>query len=84
MGNQKSSPAVKQSGDGEVTIINNQDIHTEFHIGHETKLLIIIAIVSLQLVITIYKFVAKRERRQAAQRMAKSVANLAEVTVQRD
>ncbi|KXJ30261.1 hypothetical protein RP20_CCG006367 [Aedes albopictus] len=84
MGNQKSSPAIKQSGDGDLTIINNQELHTEFHIGHDEKLLIIIILVSIQLVVMLYKLISKRERRRAANRIAKSMANLTEVTVQKD
>lgn len=84
MGNQKSSPAIKQSGDGDLTIINNQELHTGFHIGHDEKLLIIIILVSIQLVVMLYKLISKRERRRAANRIAKSMANLTEVTVQKD
>lgn len=74
----------KTDGDGNTTIINNQEVHTEFLEGHQEKLWIIITRVSLQLAVMLYKYIAKRERRRAANRIAKSMANLTEVTVQKD
>lgn len=81
MGNNKSNPETSQSDDADLTIINNQDVHTEFHLGQEQKWWIIIIIVLLQLVVTIHKLVAKMERRKAIRRMAMSMANLSEVVV---
>lgn len=84
MGNKKSSPKTEQSGDSDVNIINTQDFHTELHLDHELKLWVIIFLISLQLAVTVYKVIAKRERKKAARMMARSIAHLNEVVTQKD
>ncbi|KXJ80154.1 hypothetical protein RP20_CCG026491 [Aedes albopictus] len=75
MGNKKSSPKVDTSGSNDTTIINTQDFHTEQHESHSTLLWIVLTITGLQLLITIFKIVEKRIRRDAL-RKAKSIANI--------
>lgn len=82
MGNQKSSPKVSQEGDHDLTIINTQEVHTDFFLSHELKLNIIIGLLILQLVLALYKMLVKREKRRATRIAAKSLANLNEVSTQ--
>lgn len=82
MGNEKSSPKVTQNGDHDINIINTQEVHTNFHIDHEQKLLIIMILVIIQLSITVYKLLAKREKRKVIRNNARSMANLNEIAVQ--
>jgi heme/copper-type cytochrome/quinol oxidase subunit 4 len=82
MGNQKSSPKVNQEGDHDLTIINTQEVHTDFHLSHELKLNIILGLLVVQLVLALYKTLVKRERKRATRIAAKSIANLNEVITQ--
>lgn len=75
MGNEKSSPSVNEQGDGDLTIINNQETHTELHQAHEFKLWLIVIMVAIMLTIQIYKIIAKHEQKKVMQK-AKSVAAL--------
>lgn len=54
MGNEKSSPKVEQEGDHDLTIINTQEVHTDFHLSHELKLNLILGLLVLQLALTLY------------------------------
>lgn len=40
------SKTVSQSGDAQVNVLNALDIHTEWHVGHDTKLNILLVIVT--------------------------------------
>lgn len=83
MGNQKSSPKTEQSDDSDVDIINTKELHTDLHLDHELKLWVVIILISLQFTVTAYKLIAKRERKKEARMMAKSIAHLNEVVVQK-
>lgn len=41
MDNEQLSPAVNQKGDHDVTVINNQKLHSSYHGSHEFKLTVI-------------------------------------------
>lgn len=70
---------MKQEGDHDLTIINTQEVHTDFHLSHDIKLNIIIGLMALQLVLALYRTIVKRERKRANKIAAKSLANLNEV-----
>lgn len=75
MGNQKSSPSAKNSGDGDNIIMNTQEIHTEMHDAHELKLWIILCLISLQVFYTAFKVMQKHIKRKTM-KMAESTTNL--------
>ncbi|KXJ30248.1 hypothetical protein RP20_CCG002782 [Aedes albopictus] len=79
MGNQKSNPKTEQNGDSDITIINNQDQHTEMLLAHEWKIVVILVIVGLQLAVTLYVLFMKREKRRASKIAARSIAALNQV-----
>lgn len=77
MGNLKSK-VVNQDDDHDLTIINTQEVHTDFHISHELKLNII-GLLVLQVLLTLYKLLVKRERKRANKLSVRSVADLKDV-----
>lgn len=79
MGNSDSKDQeVKQIGDQQVTLIENQEIHTEFHNQHEWKLLVIMVAVLILLVLKIMKLLLKFCQKQAF-KTARSVATIQQV-----
>lgn len=69
------SKKVQVSGDPQVQILNQLEIHEEIQTQHELKLNIILALVAIHLLITLYKLYKEHSRRQAI-KAAKSVADL--------
>ena len=65
---------MEQNGYSDIAIINTQDLHTEMLMAHEWKITVILIIVGLQLIITVYVLLLKREKRRAAKLAAKSIA----------
>lgn len=78
MGKQNSKPQQQVTGDKDVTIINNQELHSDFHEDHVLKLNIILAIVIVQLIIVLYKLWHRRVERKAIKKV-QSIADLAKV-----
>lgn len=78
MGNRKSKPSAEVNGDKDVTIINNQEVHSDYHEEHSVKLNIILVIVILQLMFVMYKVWHKRVQRKAF-RKAQSIADIDKV-----
>lgn len=69
---------VKQIGDQQVTVIENQEVHTEYHTQHELKLTIIMVAVLALLALKLIKIGWKFCKRQAFE-TARSVATLQQV-----
>lgn len=78
MGKSASKPSASVSGDKDLTIINNQEIHRDFHEDHALKLNIILVLVTIQLVFVIYKIWYKRIQKKTILRV-KSMADLDKV-----
>lgn len=72
------SKKVQVSGDPQVQILNQLDIHEELHNQHDLKLDIILVIVCIQLLITLYKLHKEHNRKQAL-KAAKTVADLTSI-----
>ena len=66
---------VQVSGDPQVQILNKLVIHEEIQTQHELKLNIILALVAIQLIITLYRLYKEHSRKQAL-KAAKSVADI--------
>lgn len=73
-----NSKTSQNSGDPQVNIQNQLEVHEEYHQVHELKLTIILCVVLIQLVVTLYKM-CKRYSRTQALKIAKSVVNLSPV-----
>lgn len=78
MGKSASKPSATVTGDKDLTIINNQEIHSDFHEDHELKLNIIIVLVIIQLVFVVYKIWHKKVQKKTMQKI-KSIADLDKV-----
>lgn len=78
MGNRKSLPSAEITGDKDVTIINTQELHSQFHDEHLVKITIILVIVSVQMLMVAYKIWHKRVRRNAIKKV-QSIADREEV-----
>lgn len=74
MGNNKSK-SPQNSGDPQVQILNQLELHEEYHVQNEIKLNIILALVTVQIVITVYKLYKEHARKQAI-KAVKSIADL--------
>lgn len=74
MGNNDSKDT-EQSGNQDVVIIQNQEVHTGMLTDHEMKLNILMIMVAIQLLITLGNMVQKLLQKQAL-KAAKSVATL--------
>ena len=72
------SKAISQSGDPQVTVIQNQEVHTQMHEDHEIKLWIILALLCILVLFKIQSVYKKRERKTAI-KAARSVAALSDV-----
>lgn len=64
MGNHDSKDT-SQSGDHDVTIIQTQEVHTNLLADHDTKLLILIIMVGIQLIITVWMLIKNQLQKQA-------------------
>lgn len=76
MGNDNSkdnTSEVKQLGDQQVTLIENQQIHTEFHTQHDFKLWIIIVLLTILLIERATRIIYKRCKKQAKQAFLQTV-----------
>lgn len=78
MGKTSSKSQVTHNADPQVRIINNQEYHNEQLENHEFLLYLILATVVIQLIITLYNMLKRRERKRAL-RIAKSLDNIADV-----
>lgn len=78
MGKSQSKSTVAHNADPQIRIINTQEMHSEQLEHHETLIRVILAVVVIQLLITIYKMYKKQTKLQAL-KAAKSVADLANV-----
>lgn len=74
MGHTESKTA-DNSGDANVQIVNRLDAHTDAFETHQFILWVILALVALQLTITLYQLYVKREKRNAL-KAAHTVAQL--------
>lgn len=74
MGLNKSK--VQNTGDPQVQILNQLQLHEEYHSDHDIKLNIIIVLVSIQLIITLYRIYNENAKKRAL-KAAKSIANIA-------
>lgn len=74
MGNDNTKEAT-QNGDQDVTIIENQEVHTGLLEDHDWKLNLILIIVTTQLIIGILN-ILRKQWKKAALKAAKSVAAL--------
>jgi hypothetical protein len=76
MGNENSknnAGDVKQIGDQQVTVIENQSVHTEYHVQHDVKLWVIIVMVTILLAAKIAKAIFKLCKRQAKKAVLQTV-----------
>lgn len=64
---QSKEEQVKQIGDQQVTVIENQEVHTEALEQSGVKITIILIIVALQLVLAIMKHIKKKFQKSAVQ-----------------
>ena len=78
MGKSNSKPQADVTGDKDVTIINNQELHSDFHEDHAVKLNLILAIAIVQLIIVLYKMWHRRVERKAIKKV-QSIADLTKV-----
>lgn len=70
MGNSDSKDQhVKQIGDQQVTVIENQEVHTEMHGQHAVKLWIIIGMQAFLIILVLAKIFIKRCRKELARSM---------------
>lgn len=76
MGKSPSKVKTDLTDDKDVTVIVNQEIHSEYHEGHEWKLIIILAVVVLQFAFTLYRWHSKRVAKRAFLRARSSLAVL--------
>lgn len=77
MGTEQSKES-NNSGDPQVQVLNRLEIHEEQHKQHEFKLTIILVIVSVQLLITVYKLYKEHTRAQAL-KAAKTISDLTNI-----
>lgn len=66
-----NSKTSQNSGDPQVNIQNQLEVHEEYHQVHEMKLTIILCVVVVQLAVTLYKMYKRYSRAQAL-KIAKS------------
>lgn len=74
MGKTQSKKA-QISGDPQVAVLNQLEIHEELHTQHEFKLSLILVLVTIHLLITLFRLYKGHTRKQAL-KAAKSVADL--------
>lgn len=76
MGKEQSKE--EQNGDSQVTVIQNQAMHTSLHEAHELKLWMVLIISIMHLLLSLYKMHEKRLRKRAL-KTARSVLDLPKV-----
>lgn len=72
------SKTTQNTGDPQVNVQNQLEVHEEYHQVHELKLTIILCLVAIQLAIGLYQ-IYKRHNRAQTLKLAKSMANIAQV-----
>ena len=77
MGSTKSKSS-QVSGDPQVQILNQLEVHAESHADHDLKTSIILAVVVLQLLLAVMKCYKKHTRTQAL-KAARSVAAIQQI-----
>lgn len=69
MGSGGSKPKAEVKGDNDLTIIQNQEVHTEHHMVQDFKITLLIALVAIllteRLVKYVYKFLVAQAKRSA-------------------
>lgn len=78
MGKTNSKSDVVHNADPQIRIVNNQEIHSEFHEEHAIKLNIVLVVVSAQLILVVYKMWRRRVQQKAIRKI-KSIAELDKV-----
>lgn len=78
MGKSNSKSTVNHNSDPQVRIINTQETHSEVLDHHEFLIVMILIVVVVQLALTLYSLLQRRERKRAL-KFAKSMNNIAEV-----
>lgn len=78
MGKTSSKSEVVHNADPQIRIINNQEEHAEQLERHETLICVILVCVVVQLGLTLYMLLRKREEKRAIKRV-KSLATLSQV-----
>lgn len=63
------------TGDPQVQVLNKLEVHENMHIEHDRKITIILVIVTVQLIITVYRLYKEHTRTQAI-KAAKSLADI--------
>lgn len=69
------SKVSQNTGDPQVQVLNQLELHEEYHASHDMKLTIILVVVCAQLAIAIYRMYQKHSKKQAV-KAAKSIANI--------
>lgn len=65
MGNSGAKPEIKVKGDHDITIIQNQEAHTEQHLSQEFKINVLYVLVTVLIVIKNYSAEYKLMKQQA-------------------
>lgn len=65
--------SAKSIGDQTVTIVENQEVHTAAHVEHSWKLNIILALLVVQLSITVIKYAMNLVKKTLARAATKAV-----------
>lgn len=80
MGKSNSKSAGTRNADPQIRIVDNQELHGEMLEHHESLIYIILAIVVVQLLITLYTILKRREQKRAFKH-ARSMNNIASFVV---
>lgn len=78
MGKANSKSTVNHNEDPQIRVINNQEVHGEILEHHQFLIYVILAVVIVQLLLTLYGMLLKRKRKRALQ-LARSMDKLPEV-----
>lgn len=78
----KSQSKRENSGDPQVQIVNNQNLHTLYHEEHNILLWVICAMVAVLLLMELYKKYKSGKERDAI-RTARSIARLTDVIAEK-
>lgn len=69
MGGKTSKPESEVSGTKDITIVQNQEVHTEMHQAHELKLNLLVVLVTVIIVLKClkhaYRFAVANAKKQA-------------------
>lgn len=77
MGKTQSSPKVDTTGDHDLTIIQTQEVHSEYHESHDVKLNIVLVLLLLLTALKLWKVYERRIRKRAYAKARQSVLTLA-------